>query len=239
MNGPMGGNGGNGGGPPGPPGGGSGSGRPPVGGSGSGRPPVGGSGSGSGRPPVGGSGSGSGSGRPPIGGSGSGSSGSGSGNSTGGTGSSDDCICGLAQRATRIVGGQEVEVNEWPWQAGMVWSGSSSVFCGATVWTEQMQLRFRCSLPSTTTGTVMTQCEWIYRKSSCTPATTAAPLIKTSLSSRWLQRSTGPRIQTSAQLVCRTLQLETMISGCPLSQVGEQHPPVDPSAMSSSRLTSR
>ena len=32
-------------------------------------------------------------------------------------------------------------------------------------------------------------------------------------------RSTGPRIQTSAQLVCRTLQLETMISGCPLSQV--------------------
>merc|ERR1712126_739144 len=34
---------------------------------------------------------------------------------------------------TRIVGGVETEVNEWPWQAGMVWSGSSSVFCGATV----------------------------------------------------------------------------------------------------------
>lgn len=31
------------------------------------------------------------------------------------------------------MGGVETEVNEWPWQAGMVWSGSSSVFCGATV----------------------------------------------------------------------------------------------------------
>merc|ERR1719189_3378131 len=115
-------------------GGGSGSGRPPVGGSGSGRPPPGGSGSG--RPPPGGSGSG----RPPVGGSGSGGSGSGpvggsgSGNNTGGSGgASGDCKCGLAQRSTRIVGGVETEVNEWPWQAGMVWSGSSSVFCGATV----------------------------------------------------------------------------------------------------------
>merc|ERR1712211_15010 len=53
------------------------------------------------------------------------------GNGTGGV--SGDCKCGLAQRRTRIVGGVETEVNEWPWQAGMVWSGSSSVFCGATV----------------------------------------------------------------------------------------------------------
>merc|ERR1712218_545989 len=92
-----------------------------------------GTGGGSGMPPMPPTGTGSGSGFP---GSGTGPSGSGSGmppTGGNGTGSSDDCICGLAQRATRIVGGQEVEVNEWPWQAGMVWSGSSSVFCGATV----------------------------------------------------------------------------------------------------------
>merc|ERR1719430_1756785 len=51
----------------------------------------------------------------------------------GGNETGSDCICGLAQRNTKIVGGQEVEVNEWPWQVGMVWAGSSSVFCGATV----------------------------------------------------------------------------------------------------------
>merc|ERR1712013_235083 len=76
---------------------------------------------------------------PPTGsGSGTGPGGSGAtplpptgGNGTGGA--SGDCKCGLAERRTRIVGGVETEVNEWPWQAGMVWSGSSSVFCGATV----------------------------------------------------------------------------------------------------------
>merc|ERR1719249_622239 len=76
---------------------------------------------------------------PPTGsGSGTGPGGSGAtplpptgGNGTGGA--SGDCKCGLAKRRTRIVGGVETEVNEWPWQAGMVWSGSSSVFCGATV----------------------------------------------------------------------------------------------------------
>jgi len=80
-----------------------------------------------------------GSGMPPMPptGSGSGTGGSGSGATplppTGGNGTGSDCICGLAQRNTKIVGGQETEVSEWPWQAGMVWSGSSSVFCGATV----------------------------------------------------------------------------------------------------------
>merc|ERR1712218_422738 len=106
---------------------GGGSGMPP-------KPPTG-TGSGSGTGP-----SGSGSGMPPTGGN--------------GTGSSDDCICGLAQRATRIVGGQEVEVNEWPWQAGMVWSGSSSVFCGATVISD----------------------EWILTASHCVDGTNAAEI---------------------------------------------------------------
>merc|ERR1719367_2601039 len=138
-----------------PPVGGSGSGHPPPGGSGSGRPPVGGSGSG--RPPPGGSGSG----RPPVGGSGSGGSGSGpvggsgSGNNTGGSGgASGDCKCGLAERRTRIVGGVETEVNEWPWQAGMVWSGSSSVFCGATVISD----------------------EWILTAAHCVDGTTASDI---------------------------------------------------------------
>ena len=35
-------------------------------------------------------------------------------------GSSEDCICGLAQRGARIVGGQEVDVNEWPWQVAVL-----------------------------------------------------------------------------------------------------------------------
>ena len=33
---------------------------------------------------------------------------------------SDDCECGVSKRASRIVGGQETDVNEYPWMAGLV-----------------------------------------------------------------------------------------------------------------------
>ena len=44
-----------------------------------------------------------------------------------------DCKCGLAKRATRIVGGQFTEVNEYPWQAGLVSKGGSTVWCGGSL----------------------------------------------------------------------------------------------------------
>jgi len=52
--------------------------------------------------------------------------------SSGGGGGSGDCTCGQANRASRIVNGVETEVNEYPWQGAMVYSGSN-VFCGASV----------------------------------------------------------------------------------------------------------
>jgi len=44
-----------------------------------------------------------------------------------------DCKCGLAKRSTRIVGGKVTEVNEYPWQVGIVTAGSSSVWCGGSL----------------------------------------------------------------------------------------------------------
>ena len=43
------------------------------------------------------------------------------------------CYCGLAERATRIVGGEDTEVNEYPWQAGLVFSGGNIVWCGGSL----------------------------------------------------------------------------------------------------------
>jgi len=44
-----------------------------------------------------------------------------------------DCQCGLAKRKTKIVGGKQTEVNEYPWQVGIVNKGQTSVFCGASL----------------------------------------------------------------------------------------------------------
>ena len=45
-----------------------------------------------------------------------------------------DCYCGLAERATRIVGGEDTEVNEYPWQAGLVTRGQRDfVWCGGSL----------------------------------------------------------------------------------------------------------
>merc|ERR1711942_97872 len=55
-------------------------------------------------------------------------------------GSTGDCKCGLAQRTTRIVGGQTTEVNEYPWQVGMVYEGSTFVWCGGSLISDQWVL---------------------------------------------------------------------------------------------------
>merc|ERR1712013_569929 len=54
------------------------------------------------------------------------------GGGTGGT-SSSDCTCGLAKRKSRIVGGVVTEVNEYPWQVGIVDKGYTDVWCGASL----------------------------------------------------------------------------------------------------------
>merc|ERR1712112_699077 len=63
----------------------------------------------------------------------------------------------------------------------------------------------------------------------------ATALTETLLCSGWPTRSTGPRTRTSDPPVCRSMDLETMTNGCPLSQVGEQHHLVVPPAMCSWR----
>ena len=39
----------------------------------------------------------------------------------------------MPNRATRIVGGQETEVNEYPWQVGLVSAGGRQPWCGGTL----------------------------------------------------------------------------------------------------------
>ena len=53
---------------------------------------------------------------------------------------SGDRSCGVANRVSRIVGGQETVENEYPWQAALVQKGFSSPFCGGTLITTRFVL---------------------------------------------------------------------------------------------------
>ncbi|CAL4059096.1 unnamed protein product, partial [Meganyctiphanes norvegica] len=61
------------------------------------------------------------------------SGGGGGGGGGCGGGASGSCKCGQANRVSRIVNGVETEVNEYPWQAAMIYKGSTDVFCGGSV----------------------------------------------------------------------------------------------------------
>jgi len=43
------------------------------------------------------------------------------------------CNCGIPNRSMRIVGGQETEVNEYPWQVGLVSRNGRTPWCGGTL----------------------------------------------------------------------------------------------------------
>merc|ERR1719189_318282 len=43
------------------------------------------------------------------------------------------CSCGIPNRSMRIVGGQETEVNEFPWQVGLVSRNGKTPWCGGTL----------------------------------------------------------------------------------------------------------
>ena len=51
--------------------------------------------------------------------------------------SASECQCGLAKRSKRIVGGEQTEVNEYPWMVGLVNKGQREVFCGASLISNQ------------------------------------------------------------------------------------------------------
>lgn len=44
-----------------------------------------------------------------------------------------DCNCGLANRKTKIVGGAETKIQEYPWQVAMVSLGQNIPFCGGAI----------------------------------------------------------------------------------------------------------
>merc|ERR1712227_85627 len=48
-------------------------------------------------------------------------------------GNTEQCTCGIPNRSNRIVGGQETEVNKYPWQVGLVSSSGTRPWCGGTL----------------------------------------------------------------------------------------------------------
>lgn len=55
---------------------------------------------------------------------------------TTGSSSNSDCSCGIPNRATRIVGGIETEVNEYPWQVAIAFAGNDdfqNFYCGGSI----------------------------------------------------------------------------------------------------------
>merc|ERR1719397_2166600 len=104
------------------------------GGMGSGYGGMGSGGQGSGGMGSGGMGSGGqGSGGMGSGGQGSGSQGSG-GQGSGSQGSgSGGCKCGVKKKGSRIVGGTETEVNEYPWMTAIVSAQGERQFCGGSL----------------------------------------------------------------------------------------------------------
>merc|ERR1719273_653632 len=51
--------------------------------------------------------------------------------------SNSSCSCGLANTADRIVGGEETEANEYPWQVALVSKKGSHPWCGGTLISSQ------------------------------------------------------------------------------------------------------
>jgi len=47
------------------------------------------------------------------------------------------CTCGVANTANRIVGGEETEAHEYPWQVGLVSASGSHPWCGGTLISSQ------------------------------------------------------------------------------------------------------